>query len=267
MPTLVITGSASTQATSPADEGLFERGQIVELNDARRNRGIYRRPNVARTRPRDPILLQDDERFVDRAVVAPVEDQDLGLTGDLPRQANAKPVGIGRGQGELPERQAEALLQIFRYENGVFGGQHERYTTAHLLLYRFHDGKRRMPRHRPGVAQAEIDVAMAVDIVEMRALGLAHKRRECARPLEHPVHGDAAQQRLAGALEQRFRLWAVVDEALLLALHQGFQPRLVDCRHSSVRVRNPESVTGPEVPQSSSLEFRISQKRLLLCGP
>ena len=84
----------------------------------------------------------------------------------------------------------------------------------HLLFDRFHGGEGRMAGHGAGVAQAEIDVAVAVHIVEVRALGLADEGRESAGPLDHPVHGHAAQQRFAGAFEQSLGLGALVHEAL-----------------------------------------------------
>jgi hypothetical protein len=58
--------------------------------------------------------------------------------------------------------------------------------------------------HGSGVAEAEVGVAVAVDVEEVRALGLAHEGRKCSGPLDHPVHGDASEQRLAGAFEESF---------------------------------------------------------------
>src|SRR5437667_226688 len=64
---------------------------------------------------------------------------------------------------------------------------------------------------------------MSIHVVEMRALRLAHKRGEGPGPLCHPVHGHAAKERLARALEQRFGFGALIYKALLLALHEGLQ--------------------------------------------
>ena len=63
---------------------------------------------------------KSDESFVDRAVIAPVEDQNLRPAGDLAGEADRKAIGIGRGERELPVRQVEALLQFFGDNDGVF---------------------------------------------------------------------------------------------------------------------------------------------------
>src|SRR5206468_9383975 len=62
--------------------------------------------------------------------------------------------------------------------------------------------QRRVAGHGAGVAEAEIDVAMSVHVEKLGAVSLAHERRKSAGPFGHPVHGDSAQQRFAGALEQ-----------------------------------------------------------------
>ena len=103
----------------------------------------------------------------------------------------------------------------------------------HLLFDRFHCREGRMPGHGAGVAQAEVDVTKPVHIIELRALGLAHERRESAGPFDHPVHGHAAEQRFAGTLEQSFGFGPLVDEALLLALHEGLEAGAVDGFHGS----------------------------------
>ena len=88
-----------------------------------------------------------------------------------------------------------------------------------------------MASHRAGVAEAEVSVAVAVDIEEVRTLRLAHKWREGPRPFHHPVHGHTGQQRFARTLKQRLRLGALVDKLLLLALHQGLQATAVNGSH------------------------------------
>ena len=138
----------------------------------------------------------------------------MGRFGDLARQADGETIGIGGGQSELPVGQSEALLQFFGDENRIFGGQHQRDAALHLLFDGFDGGEGRMPGHGAGVAQAEVDVAVAVHVVEVRALGFADEGRKSAGPLDHPVHGHAAEQRFAGTLEQGLGLGALVHEAL-----------------------------------------------------
>jgi hypothetical protein len=76
-----------------------------------------------------------------------------------------------------------------------------------------------MASHCPSIAEAEIEVAMAVHVQELGAVSFGHKWRERAGPFCHPVHGHAAKQRFAGALEQGLGLWPFVYEFLLLQLH------------------------------------------------
>src|SRR5207245_10154972 len=76
---------------------------------------------------------------------------------------------------------------------------------------------------------------MPIHVVEVRALRLAHKRGEGPGPLCHPVHGNAAKQRLARAFEQRLGFGPLVYKALLLALHERLQAAAVDCLHERSR--------------------------------
>ena len=85
----------------------FERVDVVELDDLGRDRRVDRRSDVAGTR-RTPAAVEDAERLVDGAVVAPVEDEDLGPPGDVAGEPQHEPVGVGRGHRDLPERQPEA---------------------------------------------------------------------------------------------------------------------------------------------------------------
>ena len=183
--------------------------------------------------------MKSDEGFIDRAVVAPVEHQDFGTAGDLPRQADGEAVGIGRSQGKLPVGQAESLLQFLCNKNRILRRQHQRDAAAHLFFHGLHGGEWRMAGHGAGVSQTQIHVAMAIHVIKMCAQGLADKGWESARPLAHPVHGHARQQRLSGTLEERLGLRAVVQEALLLALHERGYLDVINGSHAIwVRVYN-----------------------------
>jgi hypothetical protein len=54
------------------------------------------------SRARPAVRADDDERLVDRAVVAVAVDQDLGAAGDRAQQPDRPAVGVGRGQREAP---------------------------------------------------------------------------------------------------------------------------------------------------------------------
>jgi hypothetical protein len=60
-----------------------------------------------------------------------------------------------------------------------------------------------MAGHRAGIAEAEIEIAMAVRIGEMRPLPLHDENGEPSSPLGHPVHGYAFQQVALSTLEER----------------------------------------------------------------
>jgi hypothetical protein len=121
----------------------------------------------------------------------------------------------------LPVRQAKPLLQFLGYRNRIFPRQHQGDTALRLLLHGFDRSGWRMSGHRPGISQAKVDILMPVYVDKVRSLRLPHKRRKRSRPLHHPVHGHARQQRLPRPLKQRLRLRTLLDKLLLLALHQG----------------------------------------------
>ena len=157
------------------------------------------------SRPRTchSIPAERDECFVDGAVIAPIENQDLGASGDLPSQPDREAICIGRGQRKLPVRKIESLLQFFGDENRVFARQHQRDAAPQLLFNRLYGRRWRVSGHGSGIAQAEIDVAVPVDVEEVRALCLAHKRRKGSSPFRHPVHGYAAQAAICCARSNR----------------------------------------------------------------
>ena len=119
-------------------------------------------------------------------------------------------------------------------------GQHQRDAAPGLLFHGLDRGERGVAGHRASIAEAEIDIAMAVDVEEVCTLRFAHEGRKCSGPLHHPVHGHAAEQRFARALEQRLRLRALVDELLLFALHEGLQAGAVDGFHDRSRITEVE---------------------------
>src|SRR5580765_7509379 len=92
-----------------------------------------------------------------------------------------------------------------------------------------------MARHRPGIAETKIDIAMSIHIKKVHSLRLTHKWRKRPSPLHHPVHGHAAKQRLASTLKHSFRFRTVMDVALLLALHKGLQTTAVNGFHGIAR--------------------------------
>ena len=68
-----------------------------------------------------------------RAVVAPVEDEDLRSPGELARQADREPVRVGRRQRELPAREPEAARQLLADPERVLAREHQRDPAGGLL--------------------------------------------------------------------------------------------------------------------------------------
>src|ERR1700683_862604 len=84
--------------------------------------------------------------------------------------------------------------------------------------------------HGAGVAEAEIDVIVAVNILEMRAVSFGDEDGKFAGPLFHPVHGDAAEEGFLGAGVESGRERAFGDEFFFFAAHKGVEARAVDDR-------------------------------------
>ena len=154
-------------------------------------------PRTGTTRPFSSSMAID---LVDRAVVAVVVDDDLAAAGDVAGEPEREPVGVGGRQGELPGRQAEPARELLAGPDGVLGREHVGDAAAELAL----DGGDRRARavagHRPGVAEAEVDVFVAVDAGEAGAGGLVDEQRKRAGPLDHPVHRHAVEERGLGPL-------------------------------------------------------------------
>ena len=182
-------------------ERFRERIDVIEFDNLRGDRRIDGWANVAAPRFRDTIF-QCDERFVHATVIAPVVNQDFVTAGNLTCEPDRRAVGVSGAERELPVGQAESFLQFFAHPDRILGGQHQRNSASDLLLHCSYCSRRRVAGHGPSVAKTEIDVAMPVHVEKFGAVSLAHERRKSAGPFGHPVHGDSAQQRFAGALEQ-----------------------------------------------------------------
>ncbi|MNT86094.1 hypothetical protein D3C72_2263420 [compost metagenome] len=78
-----------------------------------------------------------------------------------------------------------------------------------------------MTEHAAGVAEAEVDVLVAVHVMEARALGPVDEQRAGGRPVGHPVHRHAAEQRMASALAEGHGSRVLFDEALPLTGGEG----------------------------------------------
>jgi hypothetical protein len=143
-------------------KGLFERRHIVEFDHPRGHGRIDGRPYVSAARFGHAVL-QGDEGFVHTAVIAPVENQNFWAAGDFAGEAD-RAIGISGSKSELPVGQAKAPLQFFAHPNRIFAGEHQRNTTSDLLLHGGDGGCGRMAGHGASVAEAEVDVVVAIHV-------------------------------------------------------------------------------------------------------
>ena len=123
----------------------LQRIDVVELDDARGLRRIHGRAEIAAPRP-DDAVRERRERLVDRAVVAPVEDEHLGAPGEMSCEPDREAVRVGCGECELPGGDAEPPRQLRRDHERVLGRKHERDASRRLLLDRLQRGLRERAR-------------------------------------------------------------------------------------------------------------------------
>jgi hypothetical protein len=216
---------------------------VVELDDARGLGGMHRRPDAPFARVHLAVN-ERDERLVNRAVVAPVEDEDLGAAGDRPG-ADGEPVRVRRRQCELPARQAEAPAHLPANPERVLARQHQRDPARRLLADRTHRGLGGMAGHRAGVAQAQVDVLVAVHVAKASAARLGGEHRIAARPAHHPVHLHATEQRALRPLDEPVRARVLGAESLELALHES--PRRGKTGWLTISVMRPARPGDPRI--------------------
>src|SRR5262245_41618229 len=87
-----------------------------------------------------------------------------------------------------------------------------------------------MSRHGTRVAEAEVDVLVAVDVDQPGPGRLGHVDRVRRGPLGHPAHRHPAEQHRLGAPPELARAGMRAAEAGLLVLEQRGQTRALDGR-------------------------------------
>ncbi len=85
-------------------ERLLKSRDIVKLDYFRGFRRVHGGPDIAPTRSRSAVESEVNERFIHRAVIAPVEDENLGTAGDLAAEANRETICVCGRERELPVR-------------------------------------------------------------------------------------------------------------------------------------------------------------------
>ena len=174
----------------------LERGEIVELNDARRRRRIRRGRDVAGSVSFAALLVEHDEGLVHGAVIRVGKDQHLGAPGHHARESQRPAVRVARREGEGPAGRSESPGQLLGDPLRVRGGQHrgDAASYLHALAYRLDQRRWRVSRHRAGVPQTEVGELVSIEIGDRRAAGGGKPQREAAGPFAHPGHRHAAEE-------------------------------------------------------------------------
>jgi hypothetical protein len=217
-------------ATSPAASAASsESADVVHLDDARRDLGRHRGADIAPARD-DPPAIEHCEGLVDRAVVVEIVHRDPWPARDGARPADHRPVRVGRGQRELPVREPEAPRHLRGDPVCVGGREHQRDAASRLPRDRDHGRRRRVAGHAAGVAEAEIDVFVPIDIRQARTRGALDMERVVAGPLRHPVHRHAEELRRYCPRGERGACRATRPKRPLLAFEEAADAPRIDAR-------------------------------------
>ena len=250
-------------------EGLFERRDVVELDDLGRQVHVDRGADVAGTRAGDAAGADGDERLVDRAVVAPVEDQHLGPPGDVAGDAQGEAVGVGRRHRDLPEGQAEAAGELLGHPGGVGRRQHGGHALLELLLDGAHRGLGRVARHGAGVAQAEVEVLVAVDAGKRGPVRFGDDQRKGTRPARHPVHRHAVEKVGLSLLEEVVGDGMALGEQSVFGVEQVVQAVAIDRRghEETSGCRAPETPAAARNGRATRLVTLFRGSDAAACWP
>ena len=208
-------------------ERVLERGKVVELDNCSARREVAMLTEQAGAGLRSS-LVELDHAFVDGAVIAAVEHQDLGPPGDRARDPQGEAVCIGRRQRNLPHRQPEGLAEQLPDYRRVFGREHVGKAARCLLGHRRDHRRAGMAEHRAGVAKAEVGIVMPVDIGQAATLAAIDEQRKGQRPVGHPLHWDAINPAIASLRRERRRTRPRGTVQLLLGRPKGAKPRQLD---------------------------------------
>ena len=229
---------------------------VVELDHPGRLGELHRWADVARPGD-DGVAVEGGEGLVDGAVVAVVEDQDLRPAGDLAGDPDREAVGVGGRERELPVAAAEAAGQLLADHDRVLARQHRRDPAGRALADRG-DGRRgRVAGHRAGVAEAEVGVAMPVDVDQRGALGLGDEDRE-ARPASGSSSSSAPRR--AGCPARARRARASADARRRSARARARTARatraFAGARSSDAASRSPRRRSRPSRPAATGSRRR-----------
>jgi hypothetical protein len=84
---------------------------------------------------------------------------------------------LGAGVGESPLRQAEPASQLGGHDDRVLGRLREVSAPADLAGDRADDRRVRVPGEGGAVAAVQVDIAVAVDVIDLAAVAVAEPHR------------------------------------------------------------------------------------------
>ena len=183
-------------------EGLADGVEIVIGNDdGIRGRGAGHARGI-RERESGHAGASRRQQRINVAVVAALKLQDLGAAGETAGQAHGGHGGLGTGVDQAYLLHGGALNNVLRQQRLALGGCAEGEAVGSRLLHCLHDGRVGIAVDHRAIGADQVDVLIAVDIPEARALtardnaGLAAHGSEGADRGIHATRGD-----LRGALE------------------------------------------------------------------
>ncbi len=108
------------------------------------------------------------------AVIAALDLDDQIAPGQRAGKMDRVHGRLGAGVGEAPQRKIEAPGQLAGDPDRVLGRLGEVRAAAHPVADRLDDRRMRMPGNGSAVAAVHVDVLVAVHVVDLRALAVAH---------------------------------------------------------------------------------------------
>ncbi len=199
-----------------------ERHDVDEGGDLRRDRPVFAdRRRLVRRAAIIRLGVDGDLQGVVVPVVAALDLDDVGPSGDGPHQVDGGQRRLGAAVGEAPHRQAEAPGQLGGDRDDVGDRLGEVGAVAHPLGHRGDDGRVGVAGEHRAEAAVEVDVLGAVDVPDPRASAALDEHRARRRVL--PGRGDASREVGAGRDVQLVRSPGAGHEGRLLRRDQGIQ--------------------------------------------
>src|SRR6266508_1744921 len=144
--------------------------------------------------------------------------------------------------------ESRSLNSATRVVRSVLAKGHERLVDGAVVavVEDQHRRRGRVARHRPGVAEGEVDVAVPVDVDHRRAPRLGEVDGEPAGRLVHPGHRDVAEEAAGGPQVGVAASRVPLHERGTLTLQQRAEPPTVD--HGAVRAGSRAAASRPGMP-------------------